>query len=166
LKDYHLLVGHYHLEDSYLPQRYPNCLENKHYQIFTFLRDPLELQISLYYYEIRNKRITSDACLEQRLLLRKNYIAARIPCDESNYREKLDYYFFIGLVEEYQESFDKLAELLEKPKLKLKTYNDSLQPKQKLSPEFISEFKELNQLDYQIYTYAQKKYEASTSVSL
>ncbi len=159
LKDYHLLAGHYHVKNSFLHQRYPIFLEDRHYRIFTFLREPLELQISLYYYEIRNKIIPSDESLEKRLLLRKNYIAAIIPCDEFNYKEKLDYYFFIGLVEKYQESFDKLAELLDKPKLKLKTYNESLRTKRKLSQNFISQFKELNQLDYQVYNYAKKKYE-------
>ena len=48
LKYYHLLTGHYHLENSFLHQRYPLCLTDKRYRLFTFLRDPLELQLSLY----------------------------------------------------------------------------------------------------------------------
>ena len=158
LRNYHLLVGHYPLEGSFLYQRYPKIIEDTRFKIFTFIRDPLELQISLYYYEIRNKRIPPNEFLEKRLLLRKNYIAARMPCDEFNYQEKLDRYFFIGLVERYQESFNSLAELIKKPYIKLKVYNNAFKSPMKLSENFISEFKEVNKLDYQIYNYVKKKY--------
>ena len=97
--------------------------------------------------------------LEKRLLLRKNYMAERIPCDHSNYSKILERYFFIGLVERYQESFDKLGDLIGKPRVKLKVFNKILRPKIQLSDEFISEFKELNHLDYQIYDYGKKFYE-------
>jgi hypothetical protein len=161
LKPYQLIVGHYHLEKSFLHQRYPNWKAND-YKLFTFLRDPLELQISLYHYEIRNNRVSADEPIENRLLLRKNYIAGRIPCNDSNYLSMLQRYFFIGIVEKYQESFDLLLRLIDKPPVQLKIYNESSRKNIKLSDEFISEFKEINQLDYKIYNYGKSFYENKT----
>ncbi len=119
LRDYHILCGHYHLKGSFLHERYPGLLENSKCRLITFLRHPLEIQLSLFYYELRNGRFDTDELLEDRLLLRQNYLASIIPCDESNFREVLDKYFFIGVVEEYQKSFDHLATLLGKPQVRL-----------------------------------------------
>ena len=159
IKPYQILVGHYLAEPSFLHQRYPNW-QDKGYQVFTFLRDPLEQRISLYYYEIRNNRISADEPLEKQLLQhKKNYIAGLLPCDDSNYLEVLQRYFFIGIVEKYQESFDELSRLMGKPPINLKAYNESKRKNLKLSAETISEFKEINQLDYKIYDYGKAFYE-------
>lgn len=154
LHHYHILCGHYHVRGSFLFERYPQCLQEDRYRLITFLRDPLQVQLSLHYYELRNQRIDSQMSLEKHLLERSNYLASVIPCDPSNYQEILNRYFFIGLVEEFQESFDRLADLLDKPRIKLDVLNQSPRKEKKLSKEFLSEFKELNQLDYQIYSYA------------
>lgn len=156
LHHYHLLCGHYHLAGSFLEERYPQCLKGERYRLITFVRHPLEVQLSLYYYEIRKKRLDSGESLESRLLLRNNYLASVIPCDEANYQEILDRYFFIGLVEKYQESFDRLATLLNEPSARLGVFNTSTRDKRGLSRDFISEFEENNYLDYQIYDYAKK----------
>lgn len=165
IKPYQILVGHYLAEQSFFHQRYPNWQE-KGYQVFTFLRDPLELRTSLYYYEIRNNRISADEPLENQLLQhKKNYMAGLLPCDDSNYLEVLKRYFFIGIVEKYQESFDKLSELIDKPPITLKTYNQSKRKNTKLSAETISEFKEINQLDYKIYNYGKAFYEKTKTTA-
>jgi len=114
IEPYQILVGHYLTEKSFFHQRYPNW-EEKEYQVFTFFRDPLEQRISLYYYEMRNNRFSDSEPIEKHLLQNhKNYIARILPCDDSNYMEVLKRYFFIGIVEEYQESFDKLSQLIGK----------------------------------------------------
>jgi len=155
LKYYHLLVGHYKLDCSFLHVRYPSALTDSNYRVFTFLRNPLELQISLYYWELsRDKNIYDNRPLEEVLLMRPNYIAKTIPCNSSNYKSILERYFYIGFVEKYQESFDCLAELIDKPKVDLKTYNKVSRRKTELSSNFISEFKEINSLDYEIYDFA------------
>ena len=161
LHHYHILCGHYHLPGSFLFERYPQCLQENRYRLITFLRDPLQVQLSLHYYELRNQRIDDKASLEKRLLERKNYLASVIPCNESNYQEALDGYFFIGLVEEFQESFDRLADLLNKPRVQLDVLNQSRRTYKKLSPDFLSEFEDFNQLDYKIYNYAQTLYRYS-----
>lgn len=157
IKPYQLLVGHYHLADSFLDRRYPDW-EKKGYKLFTFLRDPLELQISLYYYEIRMGRISADEPIADRLLLRPNYIANLMRCNNSNYLDVLRQYFFIGIMEKYQESFDRLSMLTGKPPVTLRKYNESPRSSFGISSKLISDFKEANQLDYKMYDYATSFY--------
>jgi len=156
---YHILSGHYHLPGSFIHERYPSFLEQESYRLITFLRHPLQVQISLHYYEIRMKRISPQEPLEKHLLTRNNYLATVIPCNESNYKDVLNRYFFIGLVENYQESFEKLAALLKKPRIQVDNLNQSPRSRQRLSPGFLSEFEESNRLDYQIYNYAKTLYQ-------
>lgn len=157
LKPYQLVVGHYHSEGSFLDRRYPDWQEQG-YRLFTFLRDPLELQISLYYFDIRNQRISPHTPIESQLLRRQNFIANIMRCDGSNYLSVLQRYSFIGLMDKYQESFNRLAKLLDKPAVKLKTYNESPRQQYSLPDSFIAEFKAYNQLDYKIYRYAQSAF--------
>ena len=152
IKPYQLIVGHYHLDKSHLSQRYPDW-KNKGYRLFTFLREPLDLQISLYYYEIRNRRIPTNTPIEERLLLRNNYMAFSLQCDEDNYLDVLEQYFFIGIMEKYQQSFNLLSNMMDKPSVKLKNYNCGSRQKYNLSASFIDEFRAKNQLDYKIYDY-------------
>ncbi len=164
LSDYHILCGHYGNFAEYiyptLFQRYPCCLEDDRYRVISFVRDPLKLQISGYFYGIKNKMIvSSEKSLEQHLLNCDNFLAHSFACDESNYQEILDRYFFIGIFENYQQSFDRLATLLEKPKVQLKKRNVSKHTPYNLTDQVIGEFKEKNQLDYQIYNYCKKVYE-------
>ena len=154
LRDYHMLCGHYHLEGSFLYERYPGIMDDERYRLITFLRHPLEIQLSLYYYEQANGRFDSSVSVEERLLLRSDYLASILPCDKTNFHKVLDRYFFIGAVETYQQSFDALAEMLEKPMVSLGLLNRSSRDGKKLSREFLSEFEEKNSLDYQIYNYA------------
>ena len=127
--------------------------------MFTFLRHPLELHISLYYFDIRKQRISADTPMEQRLLLRQNFISRLIRCDESNYQEVLQRYFFIGIVEKYQESFDQLILIIGQPSIKLKIYNETQRQQYNLSRDFIAEFKARNSLDYKIYNYSKNLFE-------
>jgi len=154
----HILCGHYHLPGSFIFERYPQCLKEDRYRLITFLRHPLQVQLSLHYYELRNQRIDHQESLEKRLLKRNNYLASVIPCDESNYQEILDRYFFIGLVEEFQKSFDRLGDLLNKPQINLNLLNQSPRKNKKLSQYFLSEFEEKNKLDYQIFNYVKMLY--------
>ena len=154
LRHYQLLCGHYHLKGSFLQERYPSVLTDDQYRIITFLRDPLEVKLSLHYFEIRKQRLTSGGQLERHLMSRPNYIASVIPCTESNYRQVLDRYFFIGLVENFQLHFDSLADCLGKPRVKLRQLNKSLRDDMRLSNDFIAEFKDANALDFKIYEHA------------
>ncbi|HMS65641.1 MAG TPA: hypothetical protein PKD83_10365 [Ignavibacteria bacterium] len=153
------IISHFQFDGVFLHQRYPELIEKKNeYKIFTFIRDPLNFRASLYYYT-KNDEWNTGYPLEEVISNDENLISKLIPCDENNYKEVLDRYFFIGIVERMQESFDILAELLNKKKLTLPFANRSEKDDQlsKLSPEFISEFKRKNKLDYMIYDYCTEK---------
>ena len=69
---------------------------------------------------------------------------------------------FIGIAEFSQESMDKLALLLGKPKRVVPTLNVSPRDGQvaELSPEAIEEFKARNALDYKIYNHCLDRFRA------
>ncbi|MFZ1320185.1 MAG: hypothetical protein WAT71_01380 [Ignavibacteria bacterium] len=114
--------------------------------------------ISLYYYGRSNIKKTTS--LIDYINGHKNILANFFPCDENNYKEVLDKYFFIGIVEKMQESFDKLADLTGKTRINLPMLNLSKKDDQaaELSPEFVKMFKEYNSLDYKIYDYCVEKF--------
>jgi len=152
------IAAHFQFNGYLLPQRYPEAiLRNKEFRIFTFIRDPLELMISLYYYSKRGISTT----LEKYLTGQQNYLAEFFPCNENNYKEVIDRYFFVGIVERMQESFDKLAELTGKRKVTLPFVNKSEKDIQvkNLSQDFIDNFKKINELDYKIYNYCLEKFD-------
>lgn len=154
-RHFQCLCGHFHIPGIYLNERYPEILSEKRYQIFTLLRDPLEVRISLYYYQRKIKMEQRDISLQEYLLEEANWMAARFPCTYENYQEVLSRYFFIGILEYPQESIDRLAQLMGKKRINMPFENDSKRDYQALniSPELIQQFKQLNDLDYLIYEY-------------
>ncbi|MEO6696005.1 MAG: hypothetical protein ABIO41_12470, partial [Ignavibacteria bacterium] len=154
------IMGHFQFDGIYLHQRYPEILEQeKEFRIFTFIRDPLQFRASLYYYT-KNDVLIKDYTLSEIIMNTPNLISKMFPCDESNYKEVLDKYFFIGIVEQMQESFDQLADLINKKRLVLPFVNKSEKDSQvsELTPEFIAKFKKQNKLDYLIYDYCLEKF--------
>ncbi|NIM12731.1 MAG: hypothetical protein GTO45_11580 [Candidatus Aminicenantes bacterium] len=159
LRSYKCLCGHFELPETRLYKRYPEVLHNQNFKIFTFIRDPLEVNTSLYYYEKkRGKR--KGISLEQHLLTRNNFIARILDCTLDNYKDVLDSYFFIGITEHLQLSLDKLAMLLNKRKVKLPVLNRAKRDSQTsgLPPAIINQFKAKNELDYRIYDYCLSRF--------
>ena len=156
------LTGHFQYEGIYLYQRYPEIFRmNDKFKIFTFIRDPLKIRISLYYYIMQQGGNNDKSfSLNNSILIENNFLSNLFPCDESNYKEVLDKYYFIGIVDKMQESFDKLADLLGKRKIKLPIVNNTIKDSQisELSDETIQEFKNKNSLDYKIYDYCLNKF--------
>lgn len=152
------LVGHFDVPHYYLKERYPQIIAQNKYFLFSFIRDPLELKISLYFYELKTKGKLSYN-LEDRLLGNRNYMANRFPCDEFNYKKVLDRYNFVGITDKSQESIDKLADLIGKHKVKLPLKNKSSKTvdSNQLSPALVNRFKDINRLDYKIYDYSLHK---------
>ncbi len=158
----HCLCGHYEISRNHLEIRYPEIFKypNK-YRVFTFIRDPLELRKSLYYFEIKMKNRNPDSeNLEKYLLTGENYLANRIPCNFDNYHEKVNQYFFIGLQENLQQSMNMLADLIGRSKVKVSTQNISTRDDQEsgFNDDFLIEFKRKNELDYLIYNYVKHKF--------
>lgn len=154
------ITGHFQGEGHFLHQRYPESLEKKNeFRVFTFLRDPLKFRISLYYY-IRNSGGMNDTSLKDFTEVFPDYISSLIPCNKDNYKEVLDRYFFIGIVEELQESMDILAGLINKKKISVPFENVSQKDEQlsDLNEEVVNSFIKSNELDYSIYRYCLEKY--------
>lgn len=159
----HCITGHFEYPGYQIPDRYPEFF-GPNFRLITFIRDPLETQISLYYY--KNPRIKKNVRLVDSIFFEKNYISKRIPCNEDNYREILDKYFFIGITERFEESVELLMRLLNKKNVRIPKKNVSKKDNQvlELSNETIKKFTKENDLDYLVYNYCKKKFEKHKSI--
>lgn len=157
------LVAHFDTDGYHLHQRYPEIINKKDkYKIFTFVREPLDLGISLYYYKYSSNDHIRKTPLRTFLSYHYNLLSIQFPCNETNYKEVLDKYFFIGLVENLQESLDKLGNLIGKKNVVLPFINKSVKDSQiddiLKDTEFINEYKKRNKIDYLVYEYCKEKY--------
>ena len=154
------LCGHFETEGYYLFQRYPEIATNRRFRLFTFLRDPLDLSISEYFYRLKNDQEMDSSLLEY-LLAQNNYLARILGVDRSNLRERMDRYDFIGVVEKYEESLLGLSALMECNGLTLNRINGAERNDllNEITPEVKEKFKEQNSLDYLIYKYAIEKFD-------
>ncbi len=152
--------GHFQHDGIHIHQRYPEIFGREDIRVFTFIRDPFDVLISLYYFGKKRDYDYQNLSLKDYLSVTKNFLAKIIPCDETNYRERIDRYFFVGIVERIQESFDKLADLIGMRRMQVGRYNTTEKDDQvrNLSPDFIEWVKNENSLDYKIYNYAIEKF--------
>jgi len=113
LKPYQVLAGHYFSPRFSLSKRYPKVFQNNRVKLITFLRDPLSCRISLYSYGHKKGHIYAIGySLEEFLLKESNNIASFLQCDYDNYKQRLEYYFFVGIMEKYSESIQILSQRL------------------------------------------------------
>ena len=153
------LSGHFELEGKHLFQRYPEVFNNSRYILFSFIRNPLDLVISDFFYKIKKKQ-DIELDLKKYIFSKKNFLAGILNVDYKNYKNILDRYDFIGIFEEYDESLIRLAKLLKtKPLIKK---NNNKEKKNdlinSLTKEDIARFKKYNELDYYIYVYCLKRF--------
>ncbi|MEO8210042.1 MAG: hypothetical protein ABI840_05745 [bacterium] len=155
------LRAHFQRAGIYLHERYPELLNKKdECRIFTFIRNPLSIRVSKYYFLKSMNAIGENIKLTDEILKESNFIANLLPCNESNYKEIIDRYFFIGIVEKLQESFDLFADLIGKRREKIPFLNISEKDSQinDLTPQYLKKFKERHELDYKIYEYCLDKF--------
>jgi hypothetical protein len=155
------ITSHFHYNGFLVGQRYPELLKAESgIRLFTFVREPLGFQISLYYFE-RQKGGIPNLGLIDFLETMPNFLSTLFPCTEENYREVIDRYFFIGILERMQESVDKLAKLSGKRTFIVKKENISQKDSQRdlIDDKVIDRFKKLNKLDYMIYEYCVNKFD-------
>ncbi len=157
LPDNSCLAGHFELEGHHLSQRYPEVFQSDAFKVFTFVRDPLAVRLSLYRFEKENQA-GSGLPLEKELFRYNNYLSSIFPVTEENYQEVLERYFFIGILEDCQESMDVLANLIGKPPVQMPWVNKTRRSQKKLNPEILERFRELNALDYKIYDYCLERF--------
>ena len=153
------LSGHFELEGYHIFQRYPEIYYNKRFKLFTFIRNPFDLSISIYFYMLKmgqNKGID----IRDHLLKNKNYIANILNVNSQNYKKILDRYDFIGIFEEYDQSLIQLSaffgiESLNKKIINKAEKNDLLNS---ITQEDIYNFKKQNELDFEIYEYCLNRF--------
>jgi hypothetical protein len=151
LKPGTMVCGHYEVDGIYLHQRYPAVFRNPKYRIVTFVREPLSLRLSLLRYEKEKGRWATDKPLEELLFERANWLSDRFPCSLEDQDQVLDRYFFIGIAEQSQACFDRLADLLGKPRIRLRHLNRSNNGPNELSSELRRRFEEAHHRDYVLY---------------
>jgi hypothetical protein len=164
LRSGHCLVGLYDSEGYYLYQRYPEVLTSDRFRLITLVRDPLQVRLSLYYYGKKRKAGLYNKLnkLEDHIFSGSNYLAGRFPATLENYKEVIDRYFFVGILEQPQASLDILAHMIGKPPQKFPWENASRShggsASDGLSEEQVARFREQNSLDYLFYDYCVQKF--------
>src|SRR5690606_28034751 len=156
---------HWDIEGYHLKDRYPQILEQKeNYFLFTFVRDPLDLKISLYFYELKVRK-KLPYTLEERLFSSPNYLARRFPCTADNYKDVLNRYDVVWIMEQYEESVRRLAAILGKKELALPHVNKSERTTDVngLSHDIVEKFKHHIQLDYVLYRFCRQRFDQTLS---
>jgi hypothetical protein len=165
IRPWQLVAGHYHEEGVRLGKRYPNALNNKRYRLITFLRDPLEQKISLFYYgNKRGHNFVKGYTLKEYIFndININFYANALGCSIDNYKEIIDSYFFVGVLEYFETSIEILSNRINRSfNLNIPQSNISKRDEQELNINKADNmrFQELNHLDYLIYKYAVEKLE-------
>ncbi len=151
--------GHFNRERSFgVVDYYPEIN-----QAITFLRDPIEIALSVFHYNLRlekeghnyrdGKVLRVDHDIDEFLEGAHSYIPLFFPEDmrSENVDDYFDNYFVhVGVIEYYQESMDILAEKLGKPKIHV-PHDNASQRTQKPSPSSVLKFKERHPFEYKLY---------------
>jgi len=143
-------------------------------QVITFLRDPFDASLSKYFYwktkgranQLKIGRLKEGAAHDYRSL--DDFFCKRphshflkfMPCPVTfeNYREVIDRYFlYIGFLEDYQQSLEKLRLLLGYKDLSLGHINPAPRD-ETLSEDLRADFMKVNKLTYAVYHYAREKF--------
>ncbi|WP_268035828.1 sulfotransferase family 2 domain-containing protein [Algoriphagus sp. PAP.12] len=157
IKPWEILGGHYHNSKLRLSKRFPEIYENPGLKLITFIREPLEHHLSMYKYgKKRGHDFVKNLSLSQYLENDCNFLAGALECNLENYKSRIDEYFFIGTLEEFQYSMERLARKLGKTELETIPFENQTNSKtlfNSLSEDEIIKFKKNNILDYLIYEY-------------
>lgn len=154
------ISGHFDYPGAQSPEeRYGDQMKlyNKRFRKITFLRDPFKLRVSLFNYLEQNNAVDRDTTIEDFLLRDKNFLAQALNCNETNYQEAIDKYFFIGFAENFDESLQKLSELLGTRNYTFESRNIS-KIKNSIDEALEDQFYLMNRLDYKIYEYAKSRF--------
>jgi hypothetical protein len=146
-----MICGHFEVDGIFLHQRYPQVLKDPRYRLISFVRDPFDLRLSLLRYEIEHQRLTGEESIERLLSDRPNWLCERFRCLADDMETILSRYFFIGITEESQASFDRLADKLGKPRVRLPSRNGTEPRGFPVDEERMAQFRQVHDLDYRLY---------------
>ena len=91
------------------------------------------------------------------IFFENNFLANALNCNNCNYKEIIDRYFFIGFVDKFEELLDKLATIVNVKKYKIVRKNISTN-KFNISNDIKELFYKSNELDYKLYNYAKSRF--------
>ena len=149
-----LVLGHFELPALRLSRRYPEIYNGKDWRMFSIVREPLEVALSKYFFEHHRRAddptfrpISLSASLRRK---NKSDYCHHFNCNEKNWREVLDRYWFIGTVERLEESLGYIARALDQPMVDISWENTTPRPMEP-DVEDVRAYLRLNELDYEIY---------------
>ena len=148
-----MLCGHFETDSTRLWVRYPQILPDRRYRLISFLREPVELAQSDYFY--RTEGLTGrpgfvPVTLGEHLRKAKGMFGTHFNFDDHNWRQVLDRYWFVGTLERLPECLAWLADAFGKPLPPIPRLNEMPRPVA-ADPEDIAIFKERNRRDYMIF---------------
>jgi len=163
LKPFQIMAGHYlHPRNQFSKRIIPRCNACNMKKI-TFVRDPIALRLSLYKFgRKKGHQWVEGISLKEFIISETNFLARTLECDDSNFKEVLDSYFFIGLTEDFERSMRRLAKKINRPiprKTPFVNCTNSSSELEKLDKHIINLFKKKNELDYKVYEYSKKLFE-------
>lgn len=149
-----MLWGHYNIPGHYLYQRYPS-LDNYKPRKIIFFRDPTETALSGIRYGIK-RGVFNVSDTKTLLRSRVGYFNKMLQCDRTNYKDVIDSYYFVGISDDLQMSFNSF---INKACLDGQVIIERLNSSDginvgTLTCDDILEFKERNILDCEIFAYA------------
>jgi hypothetical protein len=188
-----VLAGHWNTPPSAIDLRYPNLKGDSRFYFFSFLRDPLQMHISMFNYRWKMDPIDCErhekySNLSNYIRSVQNEIANLMGCNQYDFENILDRYFFIGVTEKMNESLrvfkNKTLQILEqypesamakrqiyiinnKPDLPTQRLNvvNRKEDKSQISQDDVEYFMGRNTLDYEIYKRSIDKLEADLNIN-
>ncbi|NVJ86801.1 MAG: sulfotransferase family 2 domain-containing protein [Algoriphagus sp.] len=163
IRPFEIIAGHFFNGRFNLSKRFPEVFRSSRVYLITFIREPLHQRISLFKYgKKRSHTYVQGFTLSDYIFKEMNFIAQILECDENNYKERVDSYFFVGLMEEYNRSLVQLSKKMNRKMILDIPHVNSSNSKTEistLSEDEITKFKNYNKLDYQIYNYVRSKFD-------
>lgn len=163
LRSGHCLCGHFELDGYHLHERYPEVFLSDRYRVISFVRDPLQIILSHHNY-LRDVQKGFNCTIDEHLSTHSGILSKMLCVDEESFKDKIDKYFFIGILEYAQESLDILSSLIGRKKTNMPCINKSKRRLEvdlpNIREDVLIEFKEKSRLDYVIYDYCLEKFNA------
>lgn len=150
-----MICGHFAADLAPLSTRYPETMDTNRWRKISFVRDPLEQAISTHYFE-KKRRADYDSdfvpnTLSQDLRNFQGTFQRYFECQDGNWREALDRYWFIGTLERMPECMAYLACQMGKPMPQTVPHKNATSRDEEIRDEDIAIFRENNAVDYEIY---------------
>lgn len=155
-----LLCGHWESVGNRIFERYPEMLDREDVRIITFLRDPMEVVMSRYYYGRRRHGNHLDKTIDEHLTDAEasNFVEKLLGCPRGGWRAHLERYWFVGVTERLQESFDVLAGLLGKPRVEVGVVNATDRGHERPSAGAVEAYRRESPHDLALYAYALERF--------